>query len=125
MKNPFAQRGFDTYIGKEISLTESVLVLSGTTVIDGSISYPLISGGADATLIIGGRVTKTSTVEIGSLVLTGVLECDTLIVQSLAVKEGATLKAKVIKYNSLSIENGAMVTGLFEHGSIVSPVSVK
>lgn len=126
MKNPFKRPGFDSLISADDLFQGSITIgANKTMVIDGQVEGDSITvvGNASAdktTVIIGGKV-QAVTIEVPNVVITGVVHCGLLIVEGmLAIHADAELKATEIRYRSLHIETGAMVTGQMNHLDLIS-----
>lgn len=125
MKNPFKRTGFDTLIGKGVTVKAATLILplGSTTVIEGEVDGPQISavqleGKPDlkTTIVIAGRVRTYNDITIPNVVITGDVDCDKIVVEgTLAIKAGARVKANEIRYRSLVIEDGAIVLAQMNH----------
>lgn len=135
----FRSRGFDTLIGKGTSIRGSIVIAANsTTVIDGDAFLDDITG-----VQVEGKVSKKTTLRVGgtlrpkqneglgvftplninvdNVIITGNVECDTIRVEgTLAVKAGATLKAKKILYRNLVAETGSVIHGAMSHLDHVS-----
>lgn len=135
----FSSRGFDTIIGKgSIFRGQFAIAPNSTTVIDGEVQSTAITGvevegkvSSKTTLRVGGRLTAPGSEGLGvfhslninvqNVIITGYVECDTITVEgTLAIKSGATLKAKKILYRNLINETGAIVLGNLAHLDHVS-----
>lgn len=120
--NPFKRTGFDSLISKNTTLQGSALIIgeNETFILDGKFTGLGITQAGDlspnnTTLVIGGRV-KAETVTVSNVTVTGELHCDLLIIEGmLAVKSGATLKAREVRYRTLSIEDEAVVLAQLNH----------
>ena len=122
MKNPFARTGFDSLLGANCTINNGMLLIAvkQTFVLDGNfIGTEVVKGGEDVidgtTLIVGGTL-KVNTVKIPNVTVTGKIECDLLVVEgTLAVKSGGEIKAREIRYRSLVIEDGSIVSAQMNH----------
>lgn len=134
----FRSRGFDTLIGKHTSLTgELAIAPDSTAVVDGdayvtkAMGVPATDGKVytKTTLQVNGYLgpshavgmPKDTEINVHNVIITGKVICDVIHVEgTLAVKSGATLKAKKILYRKLVIETGAVVHGEMFHLDHVS-----
>lgn len=131
MKNPFksAKGGFDSLIGKGIQIDGTLtLAPASTTQLDGimkgdSIRVDSVTNEgkmSSTTLVINGEATTLKSIAVPNVTITGEVQCDVLIVSGvLAIKNGARVTAKVIRYNILVVETGAIISGQFEHSGSV------
>ena len=114
MKNPFKRTGFDTLISKGTTI-EGMLFIEGTTIVEGEVRGQTIQQGSDAksaTLVVNGAVNITEDIRVQNVTITGTLRCKTLVVDGvLAVKDGASVFAELIKYGSLVVEPKASLNG--------------
>ena len=118
MKNPFKRAGFDTLISKG-TVIEGMLFIEGTTIVEGVVRGQTIQQVVDtkgATLVVSGEVNIADDIRVQNVTITGTLRCKTLIVGGvLAVKDGASVFAEIIKYGSLVVEPKASLNGRMEH----------
>lgn len=123
MKNPFKRAGFDTLISKG-TVIEGMLFIEGTTIVEGVVRGQTIQEGKDSgTLVISGEVNITEDIRVQNVTITGTLRCKMLIVPGvLAVKDGASVFAELIKYGSLVVEPKAMLNGTMVHNSVDTEV---
>ena len=124
--NPFSRSGFDTLIGPNSALYGNLHIAPGTTaIIDGHLSGEFIGvpGSGDTkqdksktTLVLNGSAALDGTVEVNNVTISGTLRCDMLIVSGcLALKKGASVHARVVKYREIVIQNGAVIMSRMEH----------
>lgn len=122
MKNPFARAGFDTLIGTHCTMNNGQLIIGAndTFMLDGTfIGDDVVKGGEDildkTTLIVNGKM-RVKTIKMPNVTITGEVECDLLIVEGvLALKCGGSVTAKEVRYRSLVIENGSVVSAQMNH----------
>lgn len=122
-KRPFKQEGFDSLIGKGQYIQGDLVMSGGTTmVLDGEVSgdHVLVAGGAQATdqtkLIINGALRCKNDIAVSNVTITGTLACNTLTVEGLlAIKAGAKVVAKEIRYRDIVMENGSVVLAMLNH----------
>ena len=135
--NPFKPTGFDNMIGKGliIDATTVRLPLASTMIIDGELNATTIQMVADSTastglldkitpspnpmktaLVVGGKVTCTGELNVSNVTVAGELTADVVICEGmLAVKAGAKITAKEIRYRSITIEDGAVILAQVGH----------
>jgi cytoskeletal protein CcmA (bactofilin family) len=119
MKNPFKRTGFDTLISKGTVL-EGMLFIEGTTIIEGCVRGSTIQECLESkdksTLVVNGQANITEDICVPNVTITGLVRCKTLVVPGvLAVKDGASVFAEIIKYGSLVVEPKASLNGTMEH----------
>lgn len=67
----------------------------------------------NCTLVVNGSAFVKYQIDVQNITVTGILECDTLLVAGvLAVKNGASIRARLIKYGSLVVEPKAKIFGM-------------
>lgn len=114
MKNPFKRTGFDTLISKGTTI-EGMLFIEGTTIVEGIVRGQTIQESKGSTLVVNGEVNITEDIRVQNVTITGSLRCKTLVVDGvLAVKDGASVFAELIKYGSLVVEPKASLNGMME-----------
>lgn len=123
--NPFKSQGFDSLIAKGLVINGTMILARGsTTQIDGTMTgYSIeventsaIKGTDNTTLVINGAASTIDSIVVTNVTITGQVTCDVLDVSGiLAIKKGARVDAKIIRYNTLVVETGAMVNGNFQH----------
>jgi cytoskeletal protein CcmA (bactofilin family) len=128
MKNPFKRTGFDTLIGEGMSIVGNMLLPEGsTTVVDGLVEGEFIAADDNTgrtTLQIAGTVKMAQKVIVSNVTVTGVLECDELVVKGvLSVQSGAKVIARLIRYKLLNVEPSAVLNGTME--SMSEPADAK
>lgn len=128
----FRTRGFDSIIGKGVTVHGSIEMEPNTTlVIEGMAFCSEIKVrqtdkvDVKTTLRVVGELQKNGmeafNVNIHNVIVTGVLVCDELRVEgTLAIKTGAQLKARKILYRELIVETGALMQGEMRHLDHVS-----
>jgi len=118
----FKSKGFDTLIGKGTTVN-GLLNISGTVQVDGVVNSDRIQPAPDqkqVRLHVNGGLDATE-VEVFDFTLNGSADVETLRVEgTLAVKSGATLKAKTIYYRTLVVEPGCVMHGELRHLDHVS-----
>jgi cytoskeletal protein CcmA (bactofilin family) len=112
-------KGFDTVIGAKTSLVGGVVNINGVAVIDGSISESSLSV-EEATVTKNGFINVKQLTATLKLTIEGKVEAQDLSAASIVVKSGAVLKADVISYSQISIENGGLVEGVLK---LATPVT--
>lgn len=129
MKNPFtaAKNGFDSVVAKGHVITGSLELEPGsTTVFDGTMTGESIEVGiskdikdespSKTTLVINGTVRALKRIEVPNVTITGEVRCDVLHVSGvLAIKRGAVVRVSTLRYETLVVETGAVISGSFEH----------
>lgn len=131
MKKLFKNKSFDSLIGKDASLSNlDELKINGDghrLIVDGIITSVKEITASDqeankkpATLVINGLVTAKN-VTVPNVVVTGNLFTDKLWVEDvLAIQNGAIVKAGIIYYRNLVIEEGAIIMAQLKHLDHVS-----
>ena len=135
MNNPFKRTGFDCLISKGTNIEGALYLEQGAvTLLDGTMRGECIlvtrtgdtSKEKNTTLLIAGSATALQRVEVTNVTITGELTCDVLVVDgTLAVKNGAKVTARLIKYRSLVVEPKANLNGTMEHLESASEVKAE
>ena len=120
----FKTKGFDTIIGKDITLVGE-LSFSGTVVIDGFINGTSIKQNTverkPSSILVNGTVQVTDVVISDDLTITGTVTAKEVRVEgTLAIKSGCKLQAERILYRTLVAEPGAIILGAMAHLDHVS-----
>lgn len=128
----FKTRGFDSIIGKGMSVFgEIILDRNSTLVIEGHAEVSRVStavnsnGNVDTktTLRVSGELKGAANckIEVHNVIITGKVVCEEVRVEgTLAVKSGSTLIANKIFYRELIVETGAIMNGQMLHLDHVS-----
>lgn len=123
-----AQGGFDSVISAGTTIRGSLVLEAGTTlVLNGTIErQPNQGTGNDiavddrgsedrrntkTTLVVNGTCKDLSVIEVPNLTITGIVTCEAIFANVLAIKKGALVTAKRIHYRTIIIETGAIITG--------------
>jgi cytoskeletal protein CcmA (bactofilin family) len=117
MKNPFRQTGFDALIPKGMAIQGSLLLPPGTTtILDGEFSgSEILDKDGGSTIVINGTATMIESIVATNVTITGTVVCKSLLVSgTLAIKNGAVVKAEKIVYGKLVVEPEAKITGTIE-----------
>lgn len=122
--NPFKRTGFDTLIAAGTKLNGSIsLPANSVTVLDGEVDGPSIKMAltetekvTKTTLIVNGKAGVVHDINVQNVTVTGEIICDLLTVEgTLAVKAGAKIKAREVRYRDIVIETGAVVLAQMNH----------
>jgi cytoskeletal protein CcmA (bactofilin family) len=127
MKNPFKRAGFDSLLSVDTTIADGGLTIAAnqTLILDGNfIGVGVGQGGepsANKTTLVVNGLLKVKRVEVSNVTVTGRIECDLLIVEGLlAVKSGAQIKAREIRYRALNVESEAVMLAQLSHLDHVS-----
>ena len=128
--NPFKRTGFDTLIAAGTKLNGSVtLPANSITVLEGEIDGPSITMGltetekvaSKTTLVVNGKAATVKEITVHNVTVTGEVVCDLLMVEgTLAIKAGAKIRAREVRYRDIHIETGAVVLAQMCHLDHVS-----
>lgn len=132
MNNVFKRTGFDSLIGAGLHVESNIFSLppGSTMVIDGSVNSKHINTAIQdasekpnlkTTLVVNGNVNLDDTLSVRNITITGSVTANLIICEGvLAIKAGARVAAKEIRYRSIIIEDGAVVLANMQHLDHVS-----